>query len=319
MVDAGERARIGIGCVVAAIGAFTTSPACSKGDPLEATYEPISIAPVEQALCHKLVECGCGEAFADFGLVQPVSCDGWTLGDLFQAGEGGYYGYGYEGGYGYGDYEPVFDEACMERFADRIDELDCDLRLSAFPEDCRDFCWPVIGPRWLGEPCELQTECGRGLLCSLGECRDPCTAGVATAGGQCNTRADCDRDTQVCTADVEGVPGVCRELPFAGAECYFGECMPGLRCNDDDRCAPLTADGEPCMGHRECASVYCPAGYCRSRPEVGEACGPDGACAEGAECLYTDDGDRGVCTASSAHCVELVDTVIELVLDSPGF
>lgn len=313
MVDSGERVRIGIGCVVAAIGAFATSPACGNPDEESAGVEPVSLTAVDQALCHKLIECGCGEAFAQVGLVAPLSCEGWTLPDIYPDEGGYYYGYGYEeGGYYDDPIQIAVDHECLQSFAQRIDALDCNLYLTEVPQDCREFCWPLVGPRHEGEPCTSQLECGRGLLCAAGECRNPCLVDVPTQGASCESRRDCDSSFQVCTSEFEGQGGVCQALPSAGQACYFGECLPGVRC-DQGTCVTPTLDGEPCMGHRECASNYCPAGYCRQAPGAGERCGADGACAAGAECLFTDDS-VGTCVAIARQCTDLLDTLFDLGL-----
>lgn len=299
--------------MIAAIGAFATSPACgTAGDEPDLT-EPASFTEIEQALCRKLVQCGCGESFVQAGLVPPLSCDGWTLEDLFADDDGGYYyGYGYEEG---GDYaEPLsvaVDEECLHSFAQRIEELDCNLYLSEAP-DCRSFCSPFVGPRHAGEPCSSQFDCSRGLRCAYGECRDPCAIAAPSEGQPCESRDDCDRASQVCTSDQEGGPGRCISLPGVGQSCYFEECAPGVRC-DDGECVSPTPDGAACMGHRECASSYCPAGYCSQAPGVGQECGADGACASGSECVAVDDGP-GTCSAFAGQCIALIDAVSDLAL-----
>lgn len=276
-----------------------------------------STAPIDRALCEKLVECGCGEAFAELDAPVPLTCEGWTLASVLYGGDDDdpyYYGYGYEGGYEGGYYEPLpasVDEECIRKLAQRIDAIDCNLQFT--DGDCRDFCFPVIGPRFAGEPCDSQTDCGRNLICDRGECKDACAVRPPAEGDQCDDGNDCG-DELVCANEDDDTMGVCIALPVAGQQCYFGACAPGLVCEPDDTdngtCRALTAVGNACMGHGECATNYCPAGYCEERPGPGQACGANGICGPGTDCVSDDDGN-GLCVPLSNACLDFVDAVLD--------
>lgn len=276
--------------------------------------EIVSLRPFEQALCEKVVECGCGEAFAAFGAAAPLDCEGWTLGDLLPTPDDGYY-YGDGYGYGYGDgdsYEALpasIDEQCVERIARRIDGVDCDMFFASGPEDCREYCSPVIGPRLEGQGCLAQEHCGRGLRCHRGVCTDPCAVQPPAEGDPCESFSSQCGDDLVCASD-ESEWGICAALPGVGAPCIDGRCVAGASCGDDGVCFEPAADGEPCSGHRQCASRYCPAGFCASAPAPNQPCGANDACAPGSECVF--EGDREVCRSTAPkECLALLETLLE--------
>lgn len=82
-----------------------------------------------------------------------------------------------------------------------------------------------------------------------------------------------------------------------GEECIridalSSNCKPGLYCDNvgcREWCAdpppPLTELGEPCMGHAECATGYCPAGSCATPNASGAACEQAAECKPGLECV----------------------------------
>ncbi len=189
---------------------------------------------------------------------------------------------------------------------------------------CDEALWCDYGthlclPRGtVGERCEV-APCAQGLACGytppdyIGECvpepreGDSC-ADVGCASGLwcdgesiCRARADagepCDarpcRDGLVCDAALR-----CGEPPPAGQPCAEGECERGAYCDfsgDIAMCLAGAAVAEPCSGHRQCASGYCPAGYCEHPPQLGESCERTLVCALGTSC------DGSVCRASVTH------------------
>lgn len=276
----------------------------------------ISVQPLERALCEKVLACGCGEAFVAYGAVPPLDCEGWSLVDLLPNLDEGYY-YGYDDGGGYVDdydsYEslPVsIDEQCVQRLADRIEGADCELFFASAPQDCRESCSIVIGPRLEGQGCLSQQHCGRGLRCHHGVCTDPCAVQAPAEGDVCESfSSDCGKGL-VCVSDG-GDEGICTALPGPGAACPDGRCTAGASCGDDGVCFEPAADGEPCTGHRRCASRYCPAGYCEPAPAANEPCGANGACAPGSECVFED--DRDVCRSTGpVECVALLDALLQV-------
>ncbi len=296
-----------MGCAAAAWASMIVPTACGGPD---GAGELQSLQPLERALCEKVRACGCGEAFAAAGVMPPLDCEGWSLADLRPGLDEGYY-------YAYGDdydaYESLptsIDEECVRRLAERIDGTDCDLFFAGAPQDCRDYCSIVIGPGLEGQRCFRQEHCGRGLRCHLGECTDPCAVQAPAEGDRCESFASDCGDQLVCAVD-EGEQGFCVALPGVGAACPDGLCVAGASCGDDGVCFEPAADGEPCTGHRQCASRYCPAGHCESAPAPNQPCGTDGACAPGSECVT--EGDRQVCRSSgSQECLALVDAVLQV-------
>lgn len=317
MVDAKAGVRIGLGCAVAAWGSAMLGTACGDANGLGEVW---SLTAIDQAVCEKLIECGCGEAFAELDAPLPLSCEGWTLEIVPYSEEGYYYGYGYEGGYEGDSYDETLpaslDEDCIRRITQRIQAADCSLQFSALGSDCSDFCFPIVGPRFAGEECNSQEDCGRNLLCHRGECKDPCLAKDPAEGDPCDGGNDCGAGLY-CSNEDGGDLGVCLGYPVAGQTCYFGDCAAGLRCDqnggDEGTCVALTPADNPCMGHRECASGYCPGGYCAELPGAGQPCGADGACAPGAGCELDDEGG-GTCVSYSNQCFDLFDDVLDLAL-----
>lgn len=300
--------RIGIGCAAAAVTTAFVPLACGDAD---GEGEVFSITSLEQSLCEKVLACGCGEAFADFGLMPPVTCEGWSLADASPTQEDGYY---YAYGDEYGDYDeplPVsVDEACLARLEIRIDALACGDVLGLDISDCRDYCAPLIGPRLQGQSCRAQEECGRGLRCNLGECMDPCAVRTPIEGDPC-PELDCG-PSLLCDPS-ESEQGVCRLRPGAGAECLQGECAEGLRCDGStNTCLELAGEGQACTGHRTCITNYCPAGYCEQAPAANQPCGVDDACAPGSACEYEGDGGSGVCREIETACGRMIQGLFAL-------
>ncbi len=93
----------------------------------------------------------------------------------------------------------------------------------------------------VGDPCEGSQECGAGLLCEASRCQ---------------------------------------ALPDIGQPCPSFRCERGAYCVARDpsptqastECVEAEEVGHPCMGHRECATEYCPAAFCAERPGRGQPC-----------------------------------------------
>ncbi|MEM7151947.1 MAG: hypothetical protein AAF799_03850 [Myxococcota bacterium] len=180
----------------------------------------------------------------------------------------------------------TFDAACMGSFVAQLDELGC--------EPLRDglrACDLNNGPQSEGDPCMKNTrwssECGIGLVCNASfECvreGSPVTAGEAES---CSEH-ECEQGLE-CGADRR-----CLRVVGLGEECTGHVCEDGMECvlepgttDGRARCMALTANGQPCMGFRECASGYCPNGFCAPLPVVGESCEISGSCADDYECSF---------------------------------
>lgn len=180
----------------------------------------------------------------------------------------------------------TLDRDCMERFLGAVGGLGaCGPSVDALLE-----CPVYSGGRAEGEACErygfypLMTECGEGLDCDRGVCRNPddrqplgagevCTdvVGVLALGfdGRCRDDLRCDiEDSLTCVAAV-----------LAGDSCEAGGiCQVGHFCKTDDPATPPTPasagvctpsdtpPGAPCEHLWECATICDPQrGVCQER------------------------------------------------------
>lgn len=298
----GSAARIGLCCSVAAAASALVGGACGDGDGVGPRQQQALV----HALCDKLVECGCSESLR---VPVPLDCSGWSI--AFEGTPQPYYGYE---GYGYDEPEPslTLDVDCLERYAEAIAHASCDGPPIQLP--CEERCQPYFGPGLEGEPCATEYGCGRGLFCvgyydaygeSHGECRNPCSIHGAREGERCDS-IGCEPGL-FCGATLDFEFPVCARPPSIGQPCDMGDCGPGARCDDSETCVRLSPIGEPCMGHRECESVYCPAGFCEARPIAGSPCGIDGVCSEGTTCVATPDA-VGLCITAPALCESMFET-----------
>lgn len=191
-------------------------------------------------------------------------------------------------------------ESCASR--DCATDLWCDYTTS--------FCRASLGE---GEPCETG-RCDQGLFCDWnsgpGECRPSSRAGESCSERTCADGLWCDYDAMICREPgQEGAScsyGPCASgfvcdfstekcvmPPGEGQPCLNGACHPGTWCDVDampePQCMARKQTGEPCSGHAQCESVYCPTGFCRDRPGEGEDCSVLPICENGLVC------DTGVC------------------------
>jgi hypothetical protein len=147
-----------------------------------------------------------------------------------------------------------------------------------------------------GEPC-LQGGCAEGFFCDGELCQAPPGPGEQCPLGICTEDAICDAgicraipgEGQRCLLSTcaEGLvcdtaDDTCRRLPGAGQPCVNGQCVEGARCVFDVMgigvCEPLAGNGQPCMGHGDCVSEFCPNGFCAVRGSEGDPCTPDAPC-----------------------------------------
>jgi hypothetical protein len=218
--------------------------ACDADD--DRTEVPIEEAAdrIVDAFCKRHFGCNCDYTHYDSDLECSSAATGWVE-RLRTQGES----HGLE-------YRP----GCIGGWLDRIAEAGCRPPAEEEQQTCVRPCAPYVGDRDRGEPCEFLgdgvSQCAAGLVCSGGSCEDPCEG---------------------WTPDVR---------VGAGGSCAERTCADDLVCDGTRTCvAPeLTADGEPCTGHGECRSGYCPAAFCAPMPKLGESCRGAGVCAEGLDC-----------------------------------
>ncbi|MBK6919878.1 MAG: hypothetical protein IPH07_20950 [Deltaproteobacteria bacterium] len=169
----------------------------------------------------------------------------------------------------------VYDADCVGAYVRALDERGCG-GWEAPSETCERPCKFAHGQARIGETCEQDFHCAQGLVCAYDDtyadyrtiCIDPCvaTSGPSCVNAPCAVGQVCDWDNARCVAP-----------PGAGETCVAGECAQGLFCRFDPMaqtaiCFAPAPIGEACMGHGECDSGYCPAGFCATRPGRGETC-----------------------------------------------
>ncbi len=190
---------------------------------------------------------------------------------------------------------------------------------------CEVPCHYFHGTKTLGQSCEIYgneiSDCAQGLRCSADRCIDPCSEepiGTLAGSGEscwyvdCREGLQCTPDTSICAplpkagepcpwgACVEGAvcdfgteEPVCVTIPGVGELCPQGACEEGSFCEAEDLSNPMSdarcflprALAEPCRGHRQCQSSYCPAGFCEQVPGEGESCAGVNLCAQGLDCI----------------------------------
>lgn len=176
--------------------------------------------------------------------------------------------------------QSCYDQPCAEG-------LDCAYEYESDTATC-------VEPAALGESCQA-VRCSDGLYCDeTSSCRGPAELGESCNWVPCITALVCDYEFGT----------TCRERPAAGQACISGECEDGAVCDfasGAPSCVAAAVNGEACMGHVECASEYCPRGFCEARPGLGDDCSDLFVCAAGLSC----DGStcREATTVGPAICV----------------
>lgn len=144
-----------------------------------------------------------------------------------------------------------------------------------------DQCEPDLYCEGLGGEGACERHHGVGETCGGGVDCDPrlvCNSDTlscverASVGEACNATNACV-DEAICNL----AEGVCSAFPqTAGALCLNGECGDGLWCDPSQgfggTCMATQPLGDPCTGHAQCETGFCPAGSCAPRPGEGEEC-----------------------------------------------
>jgi hypothetical protein len=310
--------RVVLACLVGAVLALN----CDQGSgekPATILAIDDAVDALDEAYCERLNACDCNEEW------QPTQqecrdqiaaqIDAWQ-----QDGEAN--GLEYDGSC-LGAVLDALDELGCEAAEDGDDDDE---------PQCVAQCRPYHGRAAVGGLCHSYgqfDDCAQGLRCQIetcdgeddctGTCRDPCAraeVGENCDELQCVEGAQCDYQTQRCRSLADEGEScsnfACREdlvcdfendrcvvLPSVGDSCFQGACAEGAFCvadPADPTMGTCTAPGEldeACMGHRQCESGYCPAGFCRELPGKGEEC--FGTCADGLACEFE---------AETSKCVE---------------
>lgn len=297
--------RVVLACLVGGILAIS----CDRGEDDEPTILPIgeAVDALDDAYCQRVVDCGCDEEWqptpAECREQMETSIAAWRE-------DGESHGLVYDGSC-LGTMVDQLDDLGCDPPGDGNDED---------APDCVRPCNIYHGTARAGEACHRYDtfgDCAQGLECSVeicdaedctGTCRDPCRRaeiGERCDDVQCVEGATCDYTTGRCRSLGDEGDGCfdfgCREglacdfendrcvtLPSAGEPCFQGQCAEDFFCVTDPvdpTIQTCNAPGElddPCMGHRQCESGYCPAGFCKELPGDGETC--FGTCADGYSC-----------------------------------
>jgi hypothetical protein len=156
----------------------------------------------------------------------------------------------------------------------------CAAGLDCVGGTCQDICnnWRLAEGALCYDPINPPTgSCLTGTHCDVGQTNrciptpargEPCPGNVCGEGDFCNTLA---QPAAIC----EGIKSVGDSCLQASA-CATGYCINSV-------CAPYPTIGESCSG--ECRDdLYCQAGICTVKQQVGQSCGFDLPCALGLTC-----------------------------------
>lgn len=294
--------------VIAALGAGCDGESDAPPPPPEVTASAIA-QELESVVCDLAFDCECtfGRQFetrgecSDWATVQQAEAD-----RLMQ------------------QYDLTWEPTCLGWYVQAFQELECASQ-ELFTNDpdgdgCSASCSPLHGTKQIGQACQQIenrfSDCDNGLRCDQGVCVELCPeplgAGEICNGGTCGEGLYCDFSGEI--------DALCRPKARDGDDCTQAECAEGLRCIAPDpmdltvlSCAPLATMAEPCMGHDQCDTGYCPAGFCDLLPVEGGDCRGTLACAEGFFCI--DDvcavaKERGdACTTACGGGLDCVDGV----------
>lgn len=194
----------------------------------------------------------------------------------------------------------IYDADCVGSVLSAYVELSCmpgpdlyapvDAAAIATAEECVAPCAPISGDIRVGRPCRrfdvLSSDCEAGLRCDRGVCRRWCPA-VRDEGDACDVTDDCGF-VRYCDPNEKR----CRSYAQPGERCEDRACAGEALCRLDPtdqggalRCRTMPELDEPCMGHSECTTGYCPAGFCAVLPRAGESCRGTGICDADSRCV----------------------------------
>jgi hypothetical protein len=278
------EARIRALSVVVACGIGAAVTVACKEPPREIAVEDVE-SELVGTWCEAMFDCNCPEGRVYFELA-----DCARAAEMIAAGLEMYAGaMGME-----------YDPTCVGEFVDRIEDRGC-AAPGAFDDDCESPCNPLFGTRDVGQSCESVgdglSDCKQGLVC-YGTCEDPCGIVGAKLGERCE-EVGCGEGL-FCKWNADFTEARCAEPPPVGQPCPDGVCNGDAFCALPDPmalaniCIAPREAGEPCMGHLQCESGYCPAGYCDQVPGRGDPC-PAQVCDTGSTCR------EGVCEAAAAE------------------
>lgn len=310
---------------VAIVAAGAAAWACElEGDP--PTQVPIAQADsiLEEAYCERMFDCPC-EQGRRFDTLEGCSAN---VREDIDALEARIEATGL-----------TYDPTCLGAWVDALEDLGCSaVGSDDAGDECVPPCAILHGDVPIGGACRDfngDSDCAQGLQCNVetcdggdscsGTCIAPCDG---PCPGGCADDERCDQETLVCEPlpqlgescvesgcapglgclyEDDGSSAQCVKLPGLGGSCVeLLICKDELRCDLDPQtmtavCVGPSAIDEPCAGHSECDSGYCPAGFCAALPGKGDSCAGTSACAEGLDC----DPETQVCVTGDAIVCDL--------------
>lgn len=299
--------RVGFGVVAACLVGALVATSCdaNEGEPTVLTIDNASSA-LAQAYCERFADCGCEWQYPP----SIEECRAEVMQSIAETRMRGQ-----QAGL-------RFDGTCLGAVVDALDDRGCGQDESIDDEEeCQRPCYDYHGDAGVGQACHdygTFSDCAQGLRCNITECyEEPCTGTCsdpcrrAGLGDPCNDTPCidtllCDYENDRC---IEGPgPGkacgdygcafgsicdfndnTCKRLPDDGEPCVSGQCAPERFCvtgpqDPTGTCRAPADDGGACMGHVQCKSLNCPAGFCEPKPGRGEACA--GTCESGLDCDF---------------------------------
>jgi hypothetical protein len=157
----------------------------------------------------------------------------------------------------------------------------------------------------VGEPCDIDADCGRDLFCGKA---DAICHPLGGDGAVCDDDNECDYGF-ACIKASPTLAGDCRAQPHLGETCLYQRCGDLNATCTDSTCVALGLPGDPCIDSSECspfAECDTEAGRCIATPRLGEACSfgcaGEAWCREGT-CVEPQQ-NAAACTADS-QCLSL--------------
>ncbi|HKP58810.1 MAG TPA: hypothetical protein VJV78_18945 [Polyangiales bacterium] len=164
----------------------------------------------------------------------------------------------------------------------------------------------AAGPKTTGEVCEVNADCGAGLLCVNRVCRHNCRTD-SDCSGTCNDATYDDKEVEglkFCLDPCDPVlPRDCTSPLTGCAPCAKGAtCLPALPMdNDFAYCAAPDlvlnrAAGERCTKDEECFGGGCEEGTCHRWCQTDRDCDSDETCESGSGRYIKSGVEAGYCT-----------------------
>lgn len=142
-----------------------------------------------------------------------------------------------------------------------------------------DACSGVLaGTTEIGAPCLGDTDCTGDAYCD----------DWSSCPGLCEPRGGNGADCAAvpCAPGFACIESRCRSQATLGGSCAGTICAPDFNCDASRVCVPLSAEGDPCTTHGDCAArLLCIDSICQTGVGVGSPCSVAAPCATGTRCV----------------------------------